>query len=150
MSDYEPPAEMVEALAKELHEAYQGGLADCQRLAWDECAFSTHDGRKAQARFVLRRQHERERRLLAGIVRAQEWLSVGSMDTAQHELSETRVWYNKLDAPKVPEAPTLLEAAKALTTVGRGYPESNVTYVLVGDWNALKAAVEREEKREKR
>ena len=131
-TNYEPSAEAVAALAKALHdEMYQDCTYNEKGVLEERLNYA--------ARFVLRRQHERERRLLAGIVRAQEWLSVGSMDTAQHELSETRVWYNKLDAPKVPEAPTLLEAAKAMLR----YP----AHEHCERWLALEAAVEREEKR---
>ncbi len=124
MSDYEPPAEVVEALVED-YKRHAGYLMPL-RLA----------------KFVLRRQHERESRLVAGIVRAQEWLSVGSMDTAQHELSETRVWYNKLDAPKVP---TLLEAVEQIE---RECPGRVIATLKDSQaWTIIKlAAVERAEK----
>ena len=118
MSDYEPPAELVDALAKELHTIRNNGLME------------------NIARFVLRRQHERERGLLEALRTVDEYGGSVSSPVARHALAA----HAKLDAPKVP---TLLEAAKAMVERLHWISDKRNTDVR----DALKAAVEREERK---
>ena len=128
MSDYEPPAELVDALAKELHTIRNNGLME------------------NIARFVLRRQHERERGLLEALRTVDEYGGSVSSPVARHALRA----HAALDAPKVP---SLLEAAKgALGVIEMGQqnvPLTTATRATV--WlpdpriDALKAAIERED-----
>lgn len=136
MSDYEPPAEQVEALAKELHDAGRPAYGD--RLPWQAMADVWQTMMRAEARFVLRRQHERERGLVGEMRAALDLLSDGYPSHAQTRLLQALAAHAKLDAPKVP---TLLEAAKAMLDAGAH------AYALTSARDALKAAVEREENR---
>ena len=137
MSDYEPPAEQIEALAKELHDAGRPAYGDC--YPFKDMTTPWHSMMRAEARFVLRRQHEREEAILTS---ARLWMNDSDnkyCKTCKIVAEETLAAHAKLDAPKVPEAPTLLEAAKAMLR----YP----AHEHCERWLALEAAVEREEKR---
>lgn len=137
MSDYEPPAESVEVLAKELHEAYRRSTGceafECSGNGWRVAM-------REQARFVLRRQHEREAEAKLALRYLTE-LGGGNSEGNIYARRALERW-EKLDAPKVP---SLLEAAKALTT--GCYCNQSAFSVNGEQFSALKAAVEREEKR---
>ena len=137
MSDYEPPAEMVDALRQEIRaDAVEFGLVS-QRLA----------------RFVLRRQHEREKPLLVAMEKAHTSLDGGydHPSWGREYLKEALAAHAKLDAPKVP---TLLEAAaniaaSAFKTSLSGACADKDTFIGISldRLKALKAAVEREERK---
>ena len=125
MSDYEPPKEECDALANEFLAAYK------RAPYYGEVA-----------RFVLRRQHERESGLLEALRSIERMNYIG---TPGRVCSLALAAHAKLDAPKVP---TLLEAAQAAIE-DCGDPDGRAFHgmvVSVGAWLALKDAVERAEK----
>lgn len=131
---WEPDAEAVEALAKETWTA-PGTWA---RESWGKVPEWQRESQRAEARFILRRQHEREQILLDALYYARGY---GSNHPRLFERANAALAaHAKLDAPKVP---TLLEAAKAFiesTKVG-------LCVVNTERMNSLKAAVEWEEKK---
>jgi len=124
---WEPSAEQVKAIhalwAKHYVSKRPPELAD-MGTAW-----------VAFAEDVVRRQHEREAGLLAFIF-GLEHNTWGTSAEVRENAKKALAAHAKLDAPKVP---TLLEAAKALLG-GPFNAQANHEH-----WNALKAAVEREE-----
>lgn len=135
---YEPPAEMVEALANELHEV--GGAAyGIDRVPLNAASDSWERMMRSEARFILRRQHERERGLLETLRSIER---VNYIVTPARVCSLALAAHAALDAPKVP---TLLEAADALVR-SANEKQSTFAAVDISAYQALKAAVEREEK----
>ena len=140
MSDYEPPAEQVDALAKELHDAGRPAYGD--RLPWQAMADVWQTMMRAEARFVLRRQHEREEPLLKEL---RDQLATWRQETpTRTKLERVLAAHAKLDAPKVPTLAGLFGKVLVVEGLKEGtviLSTSEENYV------ALKAAVEREEKR---
>lgn len=140
---YDPSAEAVEALAKELHEAGRPAYGDrqpfsCMADVWRRMM-------RAKARFVLRRQHEREAYVVERIKRAQEQIrDKYHASWPEATLDQALVHLAALDAPKVP---TLTEAFAACEASRHGDEDEPCVGVSLAAWKALKAAVEREEKR---
>ncbi len=124
MSDYEPPAEMVEALER-----------DIRRLTG-----APYNLGQTMSVAILRRQHEREAAAKLALRYLAE-LGGGNSEGNIYARRALERW-EKLDAPKVP---SLLEAAKALTT--GCYCNQSAFSVNGEQFSALMAAVEREEKR---
>jgi len=134
---WEPSAEAVEALAKELCAAHCEGTI--YGVQWPNLkGLDARNGYRDEARFVLRRQHAREALLTGAIAAAACELDRANEQCAHRILLKVMCDYAKLDAPKVP---TLLEAAKAVTAAYER--ECAVQTHLI----ALKAAVEREERK---
>ena len=129
MSDYEPPAEQVEALDR-----YFTGL----RV--DGPAYHLGD---TLLKAILRREHEREKPLLGEMRAALDLLSDGYPSLAQTRLLQALAAHAKLDAPKVP---TLAEAVEQIE---RECPGRVIATLKDSQaWTIIKlAAVEREEKR---
>jgi len=92
----------------------------------------------------LRRQHEREAFVIERIKRAQDQIRDKYHPSwAEQTLEQALLHLAKLDAKS---ERTLLEAAKEIVApVAMGNAEEWIA-VPKGDWNALKAAVEREER----
>ena len=127
MSDYEPPAEMVEALAKEMKREWTRPAPGS--------AFS------GIARFVLRRQHERER----GLLEALRQIAAREVGLAWHiTAADALAAHAKLDAPGVP---TRAECEARLRDLWAKAQCNKIDGPLSDALDAWKAAVEREEKR---
>lgn len=127
MSDYEPPAEMVDALER-----------DIRRLTG-----VPYNLGQTMSVAILRRQHEREKPLLGEMRAALDLLSDGYPSHAQTRLLQALAAHAKLDAPKVP---TLAEAVEQIE---RECPGRVIATLKDSQaWTIIKlAAVEREEKR---
>lgn len=121
--DYSPTVEQVERVLRETPALVRNYLNEGEQ--------------KLVARFILKRQHEREKGLVQTLRRI-KYLTVEGSDI-HTAASDALAAHARLDAP--PE-PTLLEAAKAL--VGRFNWVADSANVEALD--ALKAAVEREER----
>lgn len=101
-NEYEPSAEAVEALAKELCGAFN--TADTGGQHWNRLTNNGHDGYRAEARFILRRQHARESGLLLAVA---QLATLGGGHSDGNRIAQAALAaHAKLDAPKVP---TLLE-----------------------------------------
>ena len=139
-NEYEPSAEAVEALAKELHGVYL-----TERDAAPERHSLTRVSKKgllAEARFVLRRQHEREEPLLKEL---RDQLATWRQEPpTRTKLERVLAAHAKLDAPKVP---TLAECEKRLRDLWAKAQNNKIDGPLSEALDAWKAAVEREEKR---
>ena len=125
MARWEPSDGMVQAVEGELNSQmhYPGG------------------GRIV--RWFLRRQREREAGLLAFIRHISRLPDVAIARSLRADAYQVIAAHEALDAPKVP---TLLEAADALVRSANS-KQSTFAAVDISAYQALKAAVEREEKR---
>ncbi len=138
MARWEPSAEMVEALAKELHEAYRSTNRGCI-VSWVEASPIAHDGVRAEARFILRRQHERECGLLEALENISRYGDAYLPCPTTALLALER--HAKLDAPKVP---TVAEAFKRVRDLWAKAQTNKLDGPLSDALDAWMAAVERE------
>ena len=102
---------------------------------WAYC--SRGDRWEAVARFILQRQHAREK----GLLFALRWIADGQSMDSKMTAGNALAAHAALDA--APE-PTLLEAAKRIAD--GHYDDVSTISVPVADFRALKAAVERAER----
>lgn len=140
---WEPSAEQVEALAKELCAAHCEGTI--YGVQWPNLkGLDARNGYRAEARFVLRRQHERESILRDAMMAAKKFILSGCGHFAGERLVNALAAHAKLDAPKVP---TLLGLVEAFDAAHGGVSGRAKLDALDAIRAYAKAAVEREEHR---
>jgi len=139
---WEPAPEEVETMAKDLCSAFNGGDRGAQ--PWNRLTNEGHNGYRAEARFVLTRQHEREAFVVERIKRAQQQIRDGYHPSwAEQTLEQALIHLAKLDAPQ----PTLAECEKRLRDLWDNAQSNKVGGLLSDALDAWKAAAEREERK---